>query len=337
MSKLLPLLVAGTGLSEPDIIRIVSNAPLRYKSYRIPKRRGGNRTISQPARELKVLQRILTEEFLSKLPVHQSATAYRAGTSIKHNALAHALNGPILKFDFANFFPSIGARDWTVYCEREGLMLEARDIWISSNIFFHRWSRQGRLSLAIGAPSSPCLSNVLMNEFDEKIANAVASDQVTYTRYADDLAFSAKRTGYLNQVEKILRRTIKEIKFPNLTLNESKTILATKKYKRFVTGLTLTNDGKVSLGRERKRKIRAALKHYADDRLNIHEQAKLAGLISFAHDVERDFVLRMERTYGSELLQALKLVRLPSTRGGGGGGVEFDSDVSDASDPDDDF
>lgn len=319
MSQLLPLLVAGTGLSEPDIIRIVSNAPLRYKSYTIPKRRGGKRIISQPARELKALQRILTERFLSKLPVHQSATAYRAGTSIKHNALAHAPNGPILKFDFANFFPSISARDWSNYCEREGLMLEARDIWISTNIFFQRWSRHGRLSLAIGAPSSPCLSNVLMNAFDTKVASEVASDQVTYTRYADDLTFSAKRTGYLNQVEKTLRRSIREMKSPALTLNESKTVLATKKYKRFVTGLILTNDGKVSLGRERKRRIRAALKHYADHRLDIQQQTKLAGLVAFAHDVERDFVVRMEKKYGSELLRALKFVRMPDAVDDGGG------------------
>jgi hypothetical protein len=318
VSKFLPLLVAGTGLSESDVIKIISNAPLRYKNYTIPKRRGGERTISQPARELKALQRILTEQFLSKLPVHQSATSYRVGTSIKHNALAHASNGPILKFDFANFFPSISARDWTNYCEREGLKLETRDIWISTNIFFHRRSRQGRLSLAIGAPSSPCLSNILMNAFDTKIASELASDQVTYTRYADDLTFSAKRTGYLNQVEKILRRTIKEMKSPSLTLNESKTTLATKKYKRFVTGLILTNDGKVSLGRERKRRIRAALKHYADHRLDIRQQAKLAGLIAFVHDVERDFILRMEKKYGSELLDALKLVRMPHARDDGG-------------------
>jgi hypothetical protein len=73
---------------------------------------------------------------------------------------------------------------------------------------------------------------------------------------------------------------------------------------------------KVSLGRERKRKIRAALKHYADDDLSIQEQAKLAGLLAFANDVEHDFVIRMERKYGSDLLHDLKMVRLPSTIGG---------------------
>jgi RNA-directed DNA polymerase len=328
MSKLLQLLMEGTGLSESDIVRIVSNAPLRYKNYTIPKRHGGDRIISQPARELKVLQRILIQEFLSKLPIHRSATAYRVGISIKHNALAHAANGPILKFDFANFFPSIGGRDWAFYCKREGLTLDARDLWISTNIFFHRWGSQGRLSLAIGAPSSPCLSNVIMHAFDTRIAAEVASDQVTYTRYADDLTFSAKRTGYLNRVEKILRRTIKEIKSPSLVINESKTILATKKYKRFVTGLTLTNDGKVSLGRERKRKIRAALKHYEDGELSIQEQAKLAGLLAFANDVEHEFVVRMEQKYGSELLRALKLVRLPSTIEG----VQSDLDFNDPDD-----
>jgi RNA-directed DNA polymerase len=334
VSKFLPLLVAGTGLSESDVVRIVSNAPLRYKSYTIAKRRGGERIISQPARELKALQRILIEEFLSKLPIHRSATAYRAGISIKDNALAHAANGPILKFDFVNFFPSISGRDWTTYCEREGLELDTRDLWISTNIFFHRWSRQGRLSLAIGAPSSPCLSNVLMNAFDAAIAAAVAPDRVTYTRYADDLTFSAKRAGYLNQVEKILRRTIREMKSPSLSLNESKTVLATKKYKRFVTGLILTNDGKVSLGHERKRKIRAALKHFADHKLSIQEQARLAGLLAFANDVERDFVFRMERKYGSELLRALKAVRLPSADQGG---IQFGPDESGGTDHDDEF
>jgi hypothetical protein len=67
------------------------------------------------------------------LPIHRSATAYRAGISIKHNALAHAANGPILKFDFTNFFPSISGRDWAIYCEREGLGLDTRDLWISTN------------------------------------------------------------------------------------------------------------------------------------------------------------------------------------------------------------
>lgn len=55
--------------SEYDILKIVRDAPKRYKTYPIAKRSGGERIISQPARELKALQRILVEKFLSGLPV----------------------------------------------------------------------------------------------------------------------------------------------------------------------------------------------------------------------------------------------------------------------------
>src|SRR5262249_35577279 len=133
-----PILVAGAGLGEHTILSIVRNAPVRYKTYAIQKRNGGERIISQPARELKALQRILTEEILNDLPVHSAATAYRRGVSIKANAGAHAQNGPILKFDFKDFFPSITSLDWRIYCERNALFDDPLDVWISTNVFFHR-------------------------------------------------------------------------------------------------------------------------------------------------------------------------------------------------------
>ncbi len=104
MSELISILIAGTGLSEFDIRSIVRNASMRYKTYLIPKRSGGFRVISQPAREVKALQRVLVSTIINELPIHPAATAYRHHGSIRDNALAHASNGPILKFDFRNFF-----------------------------------------------------------------------------------------------------------------------------------------------------------------------------------------------------------------------------------------
>ncbi|MGL3208293.1 retron St85 family RNA-directed DNA polymerase [Bradyrhizobium sp. BR 1433] len=312
MSALMDVLTAGSGLSDHDVMKIVWNAPSRYKLYEIPKRQGGHRLISQPAREVKALQRILTSEILSTLPVHHSATAYRLGKSIKDNAAAHAANGPIKKYDFRDFFPSIVAKDWRSYCQRYGVFSDPRDIWISTNLLFHRRPGSSRLNLAIGAPSSPSLSNVLMNDFDIRLSELVAQEQVTYTRYADDLTFSARRTGFLTRVERMLRQAIRETANPTLTLNNSKTVVATTKYKRFVTGLVLTNDHRVSLGHQRKRTIRAALHHYLNGKLDIAEQAQLAGMIAFASDIEPDFIVRLQAKYGSAAFQQLKSARLPA-------------------------
>jgi RNA-directed DNA polymerase len=117
MGKLIPFLVGSTGVSEHELRGIIRNAPIRYKTYYIQKRNGGERLISQPARELKALQRVMVTEFLDRLPVHSAATAYRRGMSIVDNAVPHAINGPILKFDFKDFFPSIDAMDWKIYCK----------------------------------------------------------------------------------------------------------------------------------------------------------------------------------------------------------------------------
>jgi hypothetical protein len=291
---------------ERDILRIISNAPERYVRYTIPKRSGGKRNIAQPARELKVLQRALIEIYSEKLPVHRAATAYRKGMSIRDNAVAHAENGPILKIDFVNFFNSIRSTDWHSYCEDRGLFQGSGELYESTQILFHRASGLRGLRLAIGAPSSPLISNALMFEFDARITEEVGRDFVTYTRYADDITFSARRTGYLVNVEKSVRKVINDIAWPQLKINLQKTVVATKKYHRQVTGLVLTNDGKVSLGRDRKRQLRAAVHRAIVGELSVKQIAALAGKLAFANAVEPEFIRRLEKHYGEEALQAIK-------------------------------
>lgn len=311
MGTILPLLVAETGLSERDVRRIISSGPVRYKTYLIPKRQGGTRVISQPARELKALQRIISERFLTRQPIHSAATAYRHGLSIRVNAAAHVENGPILKMDFKDFFPSITDKAWRAYCQKHSLFDgDSEDIWATTNILFRKYKGKQLLGLAIGAPSSPLLSNLLMYEFDTNVFDKASQSHVRYTRYADDLTFSAKRTGFLVHVKEIIQRIIREIPFPSLTINDSKTVLATPKYKRMVTGLVLTNEGKVSIGQRRKRLIRAAIHHETQGKLDVAAQAHLAGMLAFVNAVEPEFLDRLKQKYGAAVIAQLQATRL---------------------------
>jgi RNA-directed DNA polymerase len=54
----------------------------------------------------------------------------------------------------------------------------------------YRVEREGFLPQ--GAPSSPMLSNLVMKRIDERLTRLAASRSFSYTRYADDLAFSTK-------------------------------------------------------------------------------------------------------------------------------------------------
>lgn len=299
------MLAVEMGLGNRAATQLIRTAPERYKHYTIPKKTGGRRPIAHPAKELKYVQSEIVERYLTKLPVHPAATAYVQGSSIRLNAARHAENGPIKKFDFQNFFPSLTEQAWLSYCVKHDVCDRRQAIMLGRLLFMR--PRGGRiLRLSIGAPSSPILSNILMYEFDKILHDAVAQHSVTYTRYADDLTFSALRTGYLNSVEPILRSTLSTITSPKLRLNEAKTVTATMKFRRQVTGLIITNDHRVSLGRDRKRQLRAALHHFKHGKLDIDQSVRLAGQMAFAKDVEPEFYTRMERAYGEEVLETLK-------------------------------
>ncbi|MEO6376460.1 MAG: retron St85 family RNA-directed DNA polymerase [Caulobacteraceae bacterium] len=306
MADLVRSLVRETGLREYDIVRIMSRAPSMYKTYTIPKRTGGLREISQPAREVKFVQRALIKVLIEKLPVHPAATAYRKGASIRQNVEPHAKNGPILKVDLKNFFPSIRSRDWVSYCEENHLDLDANEVYLSARLLFFKRKGARNLTLAIGAPSSPMLSNVLMYKFDEAIIAFFENDKISYTRYADDLTFSAPRTGYLNGVLKTVSQAIRHIKYPKLDINSKKTTYVTKKYSRNVTGLTIANDGRITIGRENKRKLSAAVHSVKMGLASPERQQVIAGMLAYVNSVEPEFISVLRKKYGDGVVSDLQ-------------------------------
>lgn len=297
-----------SGLSPYDVRAISLRAPRMYKTFSVFKADGvSTREIAQPAREVKLLQRAFNELVLSALPVHSCATAYRSkpGLSLKDNVTPHAENGPILKMDFRSFFPSIKSRDWASYCRNSGVILSEDDIHLSEQLLFRRASKGRPLELAIGAPSSPFLSNILMYRFDELIFERMAERYVTYTRYADDMTFSAQRTGFLQGVQSVVAKTVREIKYPSLTINGNKTRFVTTKFGRHVTGLTISLDGRVTAGQYRKRQIRAGVHKFSMGQLDEGAAIRLAGLIAFVNSVENDFIVKLKERYGPELIGQL--------------------------------
>lgn len=279
-SPLVDFLTRELRISKRELSTLVATAPNRYKVYQIPKRTGGSREIAQPASELKIAQRLIIHEYLNRLPVHHCATAYKAGSSIRDNAARHASNRAILKYDFTDFFPSITEKSWLSYCSKHEVF-DHMDAIISARLLFRRPKGGRILRLSIGAPSSPVLSNILLNEFDDEVNKRVLAHKITYTRYADDMTFSAERTWNLREVDRILRSVIYRMTSPKLLINNSKTVLVTPKYHRQVTGLVLTLDGKVSLGRDRKRNLRSAIHHFTKGDLDRKSTVKLAGMLAF--------------------------------------------------------
>ncbi|MBB3117658.1 retron St85 family RNA-directed DNA polymerase [Pseudoduganella violacea] len=294
-------------MSNADLFGFVLTMPRRYKQYKIFKRNGiETRHIAQPSKEAKFIQRIIVEELRKLLPpIHKAATAYEPGTGIKANALRHLNSRYLLKMDFKNFFPSITPEFLFLAAESSGIKFDELDKILLENALFYKSTRRARLRMSIGAPSSPFISNFVMSGFDNDMFDYCAKRNISYTRYADDLTFTTNEKDVLFEIPKIVESTLINACFRKIRINSKKTIFSSKKYNRHVTGVVLTSDGQLSVGRARKREVSSLINSFKYGKLDEKERLHLKGLIAHVHHIEPDFIFKMRKKYSDEVVNSL--------------------------------
>jgi retron-type reverse transcriptase len=300
--------------TKQEVSSFALSAPKKYKIYSIPKRTSGRRTIAHPAKELKEYQRGLIKTLEKSLPVHSTAFAYKKNTSIKKNAKQHQKSKYLLKMDFQNFFHSINPELFFGIINRLGIELSQSDKYLLTQLLFWCPSKRtgGKLVLSVGAPSSPLISNFIMYFFDQAINEHCGSTGITYTRYADDITFSSNKKNILFDTPALVKATLFKEFDGCISINESKTVFSSKAHNRHVTGITITNEGTLSIGRERKRYISSLVHKFSLGQLPDEDVKYLQGLLAFAKDIEPTFELRMMKKYSAETLveiyQASKVI-----------------------------
>ena len=292
-------------LSLHDARVLVFTAAYRYKLHYIEKRHGrGKRLIAQPTAEIKLLQRWAVEKYVTQLPIHKAATAYRSGISIKDHAAVHAANRYLLKLDFQDFFPSILGTHFLMHLKSH-MKISEEDANLLMRLLF-RFDRETQdYVLSIGAPSSPAVSNTVMYDFDNALTNFCKAHDIIYTRYADDLALSTSKPKVLDDAFQFIKQLCRDMPYPHLQLNDAKTVFTSKKHRRQLTGLVLTNDGKTSLGRDKKRLIRSMAHRFFLNQLPQEEILHLRGLLAFAYSIEPLYFSSISRMIGEETFQRL--------------------------------
>jgi RNA-directed DNA polymerase len=195
-----------------------------YHFHWLDKRRGGRRLIESPKRTLKAAQHRILREILDKVPPHDAAHGFSAGRSILTNARPHVKQAVLVKFDLANFYPSVTFARVTAIFRSLGYSREAA-IWLArlttsalpTNMPFVKDTPTAvlpyfRRHLPQGAPTSPALANLSAYSLDVRLSGLARSFGAVYTRYADDLTFSGPpRFGtslrdFIPLVSQIVRR-----------------------------------------------------------------------------------------------------------------------------------
>lgn len=251
-----------------------------YRTWLLPKRRGGNREISAPISYLKAVQRALLDTLLAKVPLHPSATGFRPGYSIKENANPHVGKPVVVNVDISGFFQNTSL---TIVRSAIGKSVPKQMSQSARMLLFDICTRKG--GLPTGAPTSPAIANIGLIHFDNAVSKACDRHGITYTRYADDLTFSGGDPGkILPYVEEWLARF-------GYALDRKKTNFFRRGRRQVVTGLVV-ND-KVSIPRSMRRKLRAAVHNFnakGSEVIHWHGKpmslAELTGRIAFLNSID---------------------------------------------------
>jgi hypothetical protein len=208
-----------------------------YRPFSIAKPDGRERRLLAPSPALKTLQRRLLDHYLAQIPVHACAMAFRPGSSIVHNARAHARQRLIATVDVRDFFESTCAARVRAFFVRQGWSGEELQTLLRLCVY--------RNGLPQGAPTSPCLSNLVNVPLDERLGRLAQQTGAVYTRYGDDLTFSwncdGMPSGFPCAVEDALHAAGYEIQ------RRKGWQVARIRDRPCVTGLVLTADGRVSI------------------------------------------------------------------------------------------
>ncbi|MFL1907045.1 retron St85 family RNA-directed DNA polymerase [Plesiomonas shigelloides] len=293
-----------------DIESFISLRPsTHYKTYKIPKRSIGFRTIAQPSKKLKNIQRYIVQELSVHIKPHSCAMAYVRGKCVVDNALVHKDNSYLLKLDIKNFFNSITPEILFGQFAKYGFLLSNKDMVLLKELCF--WDVTGgkynksKWVLSVGAPSSPYLSNIIMANFDEVINAYCTKRQTKYSRYADDLTFSTSEKGVLSEIHKFVNSQLLYEFDGSLVINNSKIVYSSKAHNRHITGVTLANNNSLTIGRKNKKYIYALLHKFNNNLLPREDFAHLRGRIAFACQVEKNFLSTIKLKYGQDIISNL--------------------------------
>jgi hypothetical protein len=198
-----------------------------YKIYKIKKRNGKYRTIYNPNPTLKHIQRQILNNILNNKSISKYAKAYHKGMTLVDNALPHVNKKIILKLDIKDFFNNISFNNVYNSCFSIEYFPKSIGMLLTYLCTYNDYIPQG-------APTSSYISNLVMKEFDNEIGAWCENDNISYTRYSDDMTFSGDFNPKI-----VITRVRKRLNKLGLQLNDQKTNVISKSNSQNVTGIVV--------------------------------------------------------------------------------------------------
>ena len=224
-----------------------NNINRRCKTFLLRKKHGGYREITAPKGALHDILHALNIVLQTYDEPTPWAFGFVCGRSVVDNARPHVGKRYILNLDLKDFFPTITRQQVADCLTAEPFGFSSLAAKLISGLATVR-TKNNEEVLAQGFATSPTLSNFICREMDKEIASIAAAQGITFTRYADDLTFSAD-TDILRPQGELVQQVKAIVERYGFRLNEAKTHLQRRGKRQEVTGLMVTEKVNVKSGR----------------------------------------------------------------------------------------
>lgn len=232
-------------LTEIELEDVLKNMEALYYVFPISKGGKRKRWISAPRKKLKDIQTAILFKLLYQQNVHHCAHGFVPRRSIVTNARPHLQQQWVANFDIHSFFPSTKESAIRKVFYR---YFNLSEHFIDQLILL--CTRNGELPQ--GAPTSPCIANLVMYDADCIIQDYAEENNLVYTRYADDLTLSG------NVIPRSIQKDIQDILTPfGYELAHHKSKILGQHKRQMVTGLVVNE--KINLPRPIRKQLRAII------------------------------------------------------------------------------
>lgn len=292
----------------------INNKQEHYHTFRIPKAKGGYRTITAPNEWLKELQTTIAKVLGSVYIDHEAVHAYTPGRSNVTNAQAHKQSNHFVMMDFADFFPSIN-KDMIKRGLTKSLYLAG--VFEDNKILLDMICEIALLDggLPQGSPLSPLLSNIVMLDFDHQITERLKDFQqyIIYTRYADDITFSSKQPLKMDEINTLVNEVLDSTEMCNLKLAPHKTKYLTNSKRVYLTGVKLNEKNKTTFGHEKKTKLKRDVMSLIiakrEGTLDKSEAQGVLGMFSYASSIEPGYFKYLRKRFENKYTKGVNLYK----------------------------
>ena len=289
-----------------------------YQKFSLKKR-----SVYAPTPKLKMIHRFLNHTVFEFADYNTDVVfSYRKGVSTRDAIEKHSHRNYFFQTDLSNFYANIYLSNVqealatqlknTPVLDLENYVDKILELVVVDD------------HIPAGFSTSPLLSNICLYSFDNELSKYCLRNDLTYTRYSDDLIISSDTSDFSNKIESVIIDLLEKYVNTKISINRAKTKRHKKGHRFKLLGFNILPNGVVTIPSADKKEVESLLYFYLTDKnkfesyfkknvsekeieldakaIREHALGSLSGKLIAFNSMDKNYVSKLRRKYGNAVL-----------------------------------